>query len=167
MNFEQAINIVLAHEGGFSDNSADPGNWTGGKPGVGRLLGTRYGISAAAYPDVDIPRLTIDQAAALYRRDYWDRLRLDEIPAALRLHVFDAAVNSGTAAAARWLQLAVGANPDGIIGPATLAAAQAADPARAVCRMVGARLLLLAGNANFATFGRGWVRRVAANLQGS
>lgn len=167
MNFDQALDIVLAHEGGFSDNAADPGNWTGGKPGAGRLLGTRYGISAAAYPEADIPRLTREQAAAVYRRDYWDRLRLDDLPPPLRLHVFDAAVNSGPAVAARWLQAAVGATPDGIIGPATLAAAQAADPARAVCRMVAARLLLLAGNANFATFGRGWVRRVAANLQGS
>ena len=71
--FEQALAVVLGHEGGFCAERSDPGNWTGGAVGCGELRGTKFGISAAAYPAEDIANLTPEAAAAIYRRDYWDR----------------------------------------------------------------------------------------------
>ena len=49
--FAAAIAMVLAHEGGFQGMPDDPGNWTGGRLGDGTLKGTKFGISAASYPD--------------------------------------------------------------------------------------------------------------------
>ena len=124
--FEQAFAIVVGHEGGFDTTRADPGNWTGGAVGRGALRGTKFGISAAAYPAVDIASLTADDAAAIYRRDYWVRIRGDDLSPALALLVFDAAVNNGVRRAAGWLQEAVGAVVDGEIGNETIAATRQA-----------------------------------------
>src|SRR5438270_5735304 len=71
--FEQAFAFVIGHEGGYSAGPTDPGNWTGGRCGLGECRGTNWGISAAAYPQLDIRALTQAQAAEIYRRDYWDR----------------------------------------------------------------------------------------------
>ena len=69
-NFDRMFDIVVGHEGGYTANPADRGNWTGGAIGSGTCRGTRFGISAAAYPGLDIANLTIDAAKALYQRDY-------------------------------------------------------------------------------------------------
>jgi len=53
-NFDGIFDFVVGSEGGFTDNPADPGNWTGGKIGAGECRGTRFGISAGAHPDLDI-----------------------------------------------------------------------------------------------------------------
>ena len=123
--FEQAFAVVVGHEGTGDVDPNDPGNWTGGRVGSGTLAGTRFGISAAAYPAMDIAHLTLADAQALYRRDYWDRIAGDALPAPLALLVFDAAVNAGVGTAARWLQIAVDTVVDGVIGPATIAAVNA------------------------------------------
>jgi hypothetical protein len=64
-NFDRVFDIVVGHEGGFTANPADCGNWTGGVIGTGTCRGTRFGISAAAYPDLDIANLSLDAAKAL------------------------------------------------------------------------------------------------------
>ena len=48
-----------------------------------------------AYPDLDIKNLTLEDAKAIYKRDYWDRMQADELPSGLDLVVFDTAINSG------------------------------------------------------------------------
>lgn len=116
-----------------------------------------------AYTDVSGLSVRGD-AEAIYRRDFWDRLRCDELPFGLRFHVFDFAVNAGASTATKALQIAVGANPDGVIGPKTLAAIKAADPLRVIARVTGQRLHLMAGLPTWPAFGRGWSRRLAANL---
>lgn len=120
--FDEAFAVVLGHEGGYTADPADPGNWTGGAPGRGECRGTNWGISAASYPDLPIRALTPDQARAIYRRDYWDRVRGDRLPPSLALMVFDAAVNCGVGRAARWLQGILGVAQDGVVGDITLAA---------------------------------------------
>ena len=57
-NFERCFAFTLGAEGGYSNNPADPGNWTGGAVGNGELRGTNFGISASAYPQLDIANLT-------------------------------------------------------------------------------------------------------------
>lgn len=115
-----AMPHILTTEGRFSADPEDRGNWTGGARGVGELRGTKYGVAAASYPQLDIEKLSIDDARAIYRRDYWDKMRCDQLPVAVALAVFDTAVNQGPGRAAKWLQQAVHAGVDGVIGPDTI-----------------------------------------------
>ena len=164
MDFPDAFEKLIGHEGSFSDNPKDPGNWTGGKPGAGILKGTKFGIAANTYPDLDIKNLTVTQARAIYLRDYWNRLQLTSLPACVRFDLFDAAVNSGVTRAAKFLQQAAGVKDDGVIGIVTIKAANAMDPEQLDSRISGYRLLFLADLPVFPSFGKGWVRRVARNL---
>jgi lysozyme family protein len=121
MNFETAIKYVIDQEGAFTDDKDDSGNWTTGKIGKGELKGTKYGISAASYPKVDIKNLTKDQAFAIYRRDYWNEISADRLPAKIRLHVLDFAINAGVGAAKKLLQKVIGVKEDGNFGDKTMA----------------------------------------------
>ena len=148
MSFEQAVALVLKHEGGYSNDSRDPGGET------------RFGISKRSYPDVDILRLTEDEAKAIYRRDYWDTLRPDELPQELAICVFDCAVNMGRDKAFRLLQRACGVAQDGVMGGNTIAAAnRLVDP---VVRFSAERVIAYTGIRGFDTFGKGWLRRTFA-----
>lgn len=148
MSFEQAVAMVLKHEGGYVNDARDPGGET------------RFGISKRAYPDVDILRLTEDEAKAIYRRDYWDTLRPDEIPEELAICLFDCAVNMGRDKAIRLLQRACGVAQDGVMGGNTIAAAnRLVDP---VVRFSAERIIAYTGIRGFDTFGKGWLRRTVA-----
>lgn len=161
-NFRAVMEEIFRHEGGLSMTPKDPGNWTGGKVGVGTLRGTKYGIAAHANPDVNIQALTKDQAAEIYLRKYWNPIRGDDLRHGLDLVTMDAAVNSGVSRAVRWLQQAAGATPDGKIGPMTLAAANnAPDVAGVIMRACAARIGFLRGLRIWTSFGKGWSRRVA------
>ena len=157
--------MVLDHEGGFCADRADLGNWTGGAVGSGVLRGTKFGISAAAYPAEDIANLTLEAAAAIYRRDYWDRVLGDRLSPPLALLVFDSAVNNGVGRAIGWLQGAVSATVDGRVGPETLAAVGAALRVRgnaAVCaEFLAQRLVFMTGLPTWRIFGLGWARRLS------
>jgi lysozyme family protein len=162
--FDAAFAAVLGHEGGFSDTPSDPGNWTGGAVGVGTLRGTKWGISAQAFPQLDIAALSQADAGAIYKTHYWDSVGADRMPAPLALLVFDAAVNAGAARAARWLQAALGVGQDGEIGPATLAALKAreADLAALMTEFMAQRIAFMAALPGWKLFGLGWARRLAA-----
>jgi lysozyme family protein len=166
MGFDQAFAIVVGHEGGYCAEHADPGNWTGGAIGKGELHGTKFGVSAAAYPALDIAGLTLNQARDIYRRDYWDRMSGDALPLPLALLVFDAAVNNGLRHAACWLQMAAGVAPDGVIGPATLAALDAGvaghDGAALCAEFLAQRMVFMASLPTWRSFGLGWARRLCA-----
>jgi len=137
--------MVLRHEGGYSADPRDPGGET------------RFGISKRAYPDVDILRLTEDEAKAIYRRDYWDKLRPDELPQELAICLFDCAVNMGRDKAVRLLQRACGVAQDGVMGGNTIAAAnRLVDP---VVRFSAERIIAYTGIRGFDTIGKGWLRR--------
>jgi len=153
MNFDQAFSVLMQHEGGLVDDPNDPGGLT------------RYGISHRAYPALDIRNLTLDQAAAIYRRDYWGPAGCEAVPDALRMDLFDMAVNSGVRTAAKCLQRAVGETEDGAIGPATLQAIQSMPVARLLARFNGERLDFLASLPAWEHFSKGWARRIASNLR--
>ena len=165
MNYDEAFKITVGHEGGLALHRQDRGNWTSGKVGVGELKGTKYGISAMAYPKEDIKNLTIERAKQLYKRDYWDKCRCDELPNAIRFHVFDVAVNSGIVRAIQTLQQAAGTKDDGIIGPATLAAVRSKEPCDLLLMFYSFRIAFYTSIGTFGTFGKGWMNRVAANLK--
>jgi lysozyme family protein len=163
MTFDDVLAVVIGIEQGFTDNPHDPGNWTGGKVGVGSCRGTKYGISAAAYPDLDIAKLTLDQAKGIAKRDYWDRFHCDDFDPRIGEQVFDAAYNG--AHPALWLQQAAGVRPDGIMGPQTVAAVQAVDPLKIIMRFDGYRLDYLASCKDLPAFAGGWMRRIAVMLR--
>lgn len=163
MNFDDAFARLLGNEGEYDDSPKDRGNWTGGKIGVGELKGTKYGISAAAFPDLDIKAVTIDQARAIYRARYWSAAGCDSVPEALRFELFDLAVNSGPGKAARLLQRAVGAEEDGSIGPQTLMSIHNMPIDKVLRRFDAVRNLNFTEADGWPTYGRGWIRRVALN----
>ena len=164
MTFDEALQRLIGHEGGYQSDLQDGGNWTGGKVGAGQLRGTKYGISAAAYPGEDIANMTMERARVLYLRDYWGPAGCAAVPEGIRFDLFDMAVNSGVRQAIKALQQAVQETVDGFLGPLTLQAVSSMPPARLVARFNGARLLIMADADAWPAYGRGWARRVAANL---
>jgi len=161
-NFARCLAFTLAQEAGFSDTPADPGNWTGGVVGHGVLRGTKFGISAAAYPAVDIAQLTEAQAADIYQRDYFTPLQGEALKPALAMVAFDAAVNAGLRRSVVWLQLAAGLKGDGVMGAQTLAALAAADASAVAREALARRLTFYTQTPDWSQFGLGWTRRVMA-----
>lgn len=159
MNFEKAFEKLLGHEGGFVDHPRDPGG------------ATRYGITqrvarAHGYQG-DMRELPVAEAKRIARVAYWDAVRADEVPDAVRYDLFDAAYHSGPEQATKWLQRAAGADDDGKLGPKTLLAVRVADPQLLAKRFNGHRLRFLTDLKTWDAFGKGWARRVAANLLGA
>jgi lysozyme family protein len=157
-NFAEALQKVLAHEGGFSDHPLDPGGMT--NLGVTRRVWEEW----TGHPVTvrQMTELTPVKVAPMYRRKYWDKVRGDELPAGIDLVVFDAAVNSGPGRAAKWLQACVGVNVDGDIGPKTLAAVSAVDATQLIDDYGRRRLSFLLDLPTWKTFGKGWTARIAA-----
>jgi lysozyme family protein len=152
MNFDEAFEILIGHEGGYTPGKGDPGGET------------KYGISKRAYPNLDIRNLTLAQAKDIYRRDYWNRLKADTLPESIRFDLFDTAVNSGPGTATRLLQRAVGTAEDGNIGSVTLAAVKVMTPWEVKSKFNACRLYFMTTLSVWDRFGRGWARRIASNL---
>lgn len=151
-DFDTAFATLIGHEGGYVNDKRDPGGET------------KFGISKRAYPDVDIASLTVDQAKAIYKRDYWDRARCSELPPTVAFQVFDTAVNSGIGQSIRFLQRAVGVADDGNVGPLTMNAVRRLDAEVVAARFNGHRLDFMTRLSTWDVFGKGWARRVAKNL---
>ena len=161
-NFARCFAFTLGAEGGFSNVACDPGNWTGGSVGHGVLRGTKFGISAAAYPALEIESLSEADAQEIYRRDYYEALHGEELPLPVAMVVFDGAVNAGVKRAVSWLQLAAGVPADGVMGPGTLMAVQKGDAVAVAREVLARRIDFYARLAAWANFGLGWTRRVIA-----
>lgn len=160
--FDRCFRAIVNSEGVFDDDPQDSGNWTGGQIGLGQLEGTKYGISAAAYPNLGIRGLSLEDARAIYLRDYWTRIRADEYPNfTWQLLMFDCAVNQGVPSAIILLQDAVGVTVDGKLGPRTLTAMRSGDDRRPA-RFMALRALRYQKHPKFARFGYGWFTRLFA-----
>jgi lysozyme family protein len=105
--------------------------------------------------------LTPEKVEPLYKKKYWDAVRGDELPMGLDYLMFDFAVNAGAGRAIKTLQTAVGVTPDGGFGPMTMAAVQAVDPVDLIERFSQAKEDFYRSLTTFATFGKGWLNRVA------
>lgn len=139
-NWDNCIELSRGNEGGFQCLRTDAGNWTGGKVGLGKLVGTNFGIAAASHPNVDIRALTWPQAKAIYRADYWGPIHGDTLPVGVDACVLDDCINAGPGSAIKRLQAAVGATPDGAFGPKTAAAVAACDPVATIGKLCDLRL---------------------------
>lgn len=146
-------------EGGLSLDPQDRGNWTGGRVGVGELRGTKYGISAAAHPDLDIAALTLAAAQGLFEREYWNPIQGARLPAPLAVCVADDAYNHGVDLAVRTLQHVLGVRVDGQVGEQTLQAANAhKDPLGLLLDFQAARALEYLQDPEASRYAKGWVR---------
>lgn len=159
-DFDHAFEIVVGVEGGFGMDKNDPGNWTHGKIGQGQLNGTKYGISAAAYPDLDIKGLALEKAKMIYYSDYWMAAHCDEMKWPLSLVVFDCAVNQGTGAAIKHLQSALGVSSDGQFGPGSRNALKAKDASEAAVALLRVRAESYRKMRQFDLYGAGWMNRL-------
>lgn len=160
--FERAFDLVLKHEGGYINDPRDPGGKT--KFGISdRRDGVTDGLAdlnGDGTGDIKIEEVTKEQAAQIYRLDYWESCRCDKLHPALAIALFDTAVNCGTAQAIRFLQRALRVADDGIIGSITLAAANKADTAYLVTSLLAERQAHYAALSTWKIYGRGWTRRV-------
>jgi lysozyme family protein len=157
-NFEIALLKLLAHEGGFVNHPADPGGMT--NLGVTKKVWEEW--RGQPVDEAEMRSLSPEKVAPLYKAKYWDMVHGDQLPHGVDFCVFDCAVNSGVKRASKLLQRAVGVDDDGVIGRATMTAVEALETAEIIDRFCAERLSFLESLPTFATFGKGWSRRVAS-----
>jgi lysozyme family protein len=164
ITFHTCVNFVLspAVEGGLSDHPADPGGRTNMGVTQRRLDSVRI-----SHPELQVPQkvdeLNREQAISVYRVCEWAWIQGDRLPGPLALLMFDTAVNQGATRAVEFLQSALQVKRDGVLGPITIAAANASN-IRMLCAEYAARR-----GFHYATldklddvFGLGWMRRLFA-----
>lgn len=156
-NFERCFQLLLKDEGGFVNDPKDKG----GATNMGVTLGTwsawvRYPATAEL-----IKSLTVDDVRPLYKKNYWDYIKADQLPVGVDYCVFDCAVNSGVTRASRFAQLAAGVTADGIIGTITLKQINAMHPDDFVRAFTQERIEYLHKLDTFDRFGRGWMNRIS------
>lgn len=147
--------------GGWTINPNDPGNWTGGRKGVGELKGTKYGIAANTYPNLDIKNLTLAEADAIYIRDYWPKAWGDDWPEGLDQVTYDATVNSGPGRGPLWTCKALGFSKADRKAATKAHVLPVNDRVAAIKRAVAIRMNFLRSLGTFSIFGKGWTGRCA------
>jgi lysozyme family protein len=156
--FQRSLAKVLVHEGGFVHHAKDPGG------------ATNQGVIQRTYDafrdNLGVPRQSVKLLSAqerdmIYRQRYWNLIKGDQLPAGVSYVVFDGAVNSGVSQSVKWLQRALGVKADGVVGPATIAAAQNfGDHDLLIERIIERRFAFLKALKTWPTFGRGWTSRL-------
>ena len=151
-NFNEIIEKVLEHEGGYVNDPKDLGGET------------KYGITKRFYPDIDIKNLTIEQAKEIYKKDYWDRNKVESLPQNLWHIYFDMCVNMGKRTAVKVLQRAAvnkGKNieVDGGLGPMTIGALKGVELDRVRAYRVKFYVDLITAKPEQEKFFLGWFRR--------
>ena len=160
-NFTPCLNMLLKHEGGFVNHPSDPGGMT------------NLGVTKAVYDkfinrestEEEMRALTPIEVAPIYKKNYWDRGRCDDLPSGVDWSVFDWGVNSGVGRSAKALQRIVGVTADGGIGPMTLKAVANFEPKDIIVKMHATRQKFYEGLTTFKTFGKGWTRRNNETLE--
>jgi lysozyme family protein len=158
-SFPLALTYVLRSEGGYVNNPHDKGG------------ATNHGITQRVYNAWrvnhgnklrSVALIDDEEVASIYRYQYWDAVRGDELPAGVDYAVFDAAVNSGPVHAAKWLQLALGGiKVDGVIGSITINRANAMSRVILCEKFNAIRFSFLRRLTDWKYFGGGWSHRMA------
>jgi lysozyme family protein len=156
--YARAMKGIHVSEGGYVNHPKDPGG------------ATNFGITQRVYDDYreskgltrrSVKQITSQEVADIYRTQYADKIRYDDLPAGIDYSTLDGAVNSGVSRGAKWLQAALGITADGKVGTQTIATATKADGIKIVKSMCAKRMSFLRGLGIFSTFGKGWTSRVA------
>jgi lysozyme family protein len=157
VNFSDAFDRLMGHEGGYVNHPRDPGGET--------MWGiTKRAAVAAGYND-DMVKLPRETAKRIAKSAYWDRIQADKYDGAIAFQVMDAAFNHGIENAVRFLQRAVGVADDGDIGPRTVAFVNAMSVPDVLMRFNAERLDFYTKLSTWDAFGKGWARRVVGNLR--
>lgn len=156
-NYARALALVLLSEGGWSNNPKDPGGAT--MKGVTQAVYAAY-RRAIGKPVVSVRGIAAAELGTIYRRQYADAIRFDELPSGVDAATLDPAVNSGVSRGIKWLQAAAGVPDDGHLGFVSMAAIARADPIALINALCDARLGFLHRLKIWSTFGKGWGPRV-------
>jgi hypothetical protein len=156
-NFDQCFALVLKEEGGYTNHPKDPG----GRTNLGITQKTWEMWTGKPATEEDMKNLTPKDAAPIYKQEYWDKVKGDELPEGVDYAVFDMAVNAGVSRAIKTLQKCLGVNVDGILGPKTMAAVEASYKHNLISDFCDARLQFLQALPTWDTFGKGWGSRVS------
>jgi len=155
-NYDECLKTILHHEGGYVNHPKDPGGET--NLGVTKRVYQEHGGTK------DMKDLLVEDVAPIYKKGYWDRMKGDDLPGGLDLCVFDFGVNAGPGRAAKFLQSMIGTTVDGGIGPNTLAKVEEyireTGEHESVKKYQEMRQKYYERLPTFATFGKGWTRRV-------
>lgn len=152
-NFDTAIPKLLKKEGGLSNDKNDRGGLT------------KYGIAQKFYPTLDIANLTEENAKSIYRRDYWNPMRLDEVESQIKAELlFESGVNFGIITITKIAQRVVDVSADGVVGPKTLEAINKMDDTVFVLAMKLAAVdryrRICNGDKDQKVFLLGWLNRI-------
>ncbi|AIY40197.1 Phage protein [Collimonas arenae] len=153
INFDDAFAALIGIEGGYSNNSADPGGET--MYGITKRVAMQNGYTG------DMRLLQLEQAKSIAKKCYWDLYQCDQFDIRIGYQIFDTAYNGGHPA--QWLQAAAGVTVDGAIGAQTISAVRGSDPLKIVMRFCANRARYYS-SLNNMTFINGWVNRLAKNL---
>jgi lysozyme family protein len=157
-SYDAALARLLAHEGGYTNDAADPGG------------PTNFGITIADYrryvksdaTAADVRAMRVDEAKAIYRSRYWDAQRCNDLPAGIDNAVFDYGVNSGIGRSGKVLRRCLALPDDGsTVTDDVIAAARAANAAILIGAICDERLRFLQSLKTWSVFGKGWSARVA------
>jgi len=154
--FSEALEVILHHEGGYVNHPKDPGGET------------NLGVTKRVYEDFggekEMKELVKEDVEPIYKKNYWDRVKGNDLPEGLDLCIFDFAVNAGPGRAAKFIQRLVNTTVDGGIGPNTIKCindhVEKYGVSTTIDQYQSARHNYYQGLSTFETFGRGWTRRV-------
>ena len=154
-NWTTCLAEVLKSEGGYVNHPRDPGG------------ATNLGITKRVYEEWlgrpvsidEMKKLTVAHAAPIYQKNYWERVRGDELPDGVDLLMFDFAVNAGVSRSVRTAQKVVGTTVDGVLGPMTMKAIQDCEPLDFIKEFTERKLAFYRRLKHYDAFGRGWERR--------
>ena len=152
VKFDEIIEVVLHHEGGYVNDPKDPGGET------------NFGVAKRSHPDVDIKNLTKEGAIEIYKEHYWDKNKVESLSEDLRHIYFDMCVNQGRGRAVKILQRAAnakgaGLKVDGGMGPMTIAAMDGVELDRVRAYRVKYYADLVTRKPDLEKFYFGWFRR--------
>ncbi len=156
-NWEIALKTILHHEGGYVNNPHDRGGET--NLGVTKKVYQEWGGTK------NMKDLTVEDVSPIYKKNYWDKVRGDDLPSGVDWVAFDWAVNSGSGRPAKAIQRCVGATQDGAIGPKTVAKVAEYDPEKIIHYVTTTRQRFYERLKTFETFGKGWTRRNSETLE--
>jgi lysozyme family protein len=178
-DFIKAFNHTMIFEIGSQFDPTDPDVIAGNietpqqrrKVGFTNVAGdrggiTKYGIAQNSHPEISVKDLTLQQAMEIYEPQYWQAGYCTELQSPVSLLHFDACVNHGIKAAAKFLQRAAGVTADGAIGSATLSAVMAVSPPDLAAKMLAERAAffqrIVDNDPTQQKFLKGWLSRIAA-----
>jgi lysozyme family protein len=167
--FDLVFPELMKHEGGYQNDASDPGNYTGGRIGVGSLVGTKYGISAGAMSNylgrpatvADMQGVTQEFAKPFFRDRYWNPVNADNLPLGLDYAMADMSYHSGPSRAVRNLQNTLGTPTTGTLSMADYNAISAHGNPQALAGQYNAnRRVFLQGLNNYEHNKNGWNARL-------